>query len=817
MLQSFFIEENNPIYKNIKTFNQPIDNKLSEEIQKDLNRQLNLFIHDKNVVDSMKTQITTTPLLTSHLCKYLQDTYGLSLGQANYIVISSTQSRIGGCYPSNIISNINPNIQLLLNRQCLLSQIIIDDEENVKYIGGQVILFDIMQETASELLREGVGIENHLMIQSKDQIILYILVDLGKLGQNFTTHPKVYIQLAGKGTYGDKFLAKLNKVKIKCQECKNITYEDIIMSYQTFSEGTLYNNDKRVQRYNSLAESDIWYEVELHTDNNKNTDTGYSVLTDTKSETKLSNNKCMQSNTLLPSQEYFDNNVRSENNSNTEIEPEGRTANINYSTRNLLTFFNKLIPPTKSKKSLDNGQSNFYIDIDTNNDQVQVSSDEFNKIKQLFLIVKKIVSCTATSYDIKQLQEIFITNNYNNIIRDEFISNLDKSLGNNQLHKLNILIMQTMNELLPKEDTECLLRRSEDSIWHKLLLLEAKRCGMTIKLPDSINDELTIPEVPKEIFELYNILKDTFYNQGNRKSHKALEQRVAESIHWLFINPLIMENESFEQMDSGLQKKLLEFPGTYTELLRNFKIINITDRSFGLLMTETIDFFRNSASADDLYVDPVLESSRTFKYAAAQGEVAPPNPSAQASFERSLITQATNDIMEMFRPILIDILIKKIEKTINLQSKKMKDKNAITEVIRAYVDMKETECVLENTQLIIDDTIYFLNIIDSGDCSLILSKLLSLNTPYISNNNSSASIANQNDLVIKQDLSKQAGDNSYVIKQHSSQQYFHKIKTIYITSFCEKEDSSLADNNHYQDQGYINLLGTSWLTGEVYI
>ncbi|WP_410521326.1 hypothetical protein [Candidatus Tisiphia endosymbiont of Myopa tessellatipennis] len=42
----------------------------------------------------------------------------------------------------------------------------------------------------------------------------------------------------------------------------------------------------------------------------------------------------------------------------------------------------------------------------------------------------------------------------------------------------------------------------------------------------------------------------------------------------------------------------------------------------------TLDFFRNSTSAGDLYVDAVLESSRTLEYAAVLRSASPSNPSA---------------------------------------------------------------------------------------------------------------------------------------------------------------------------------------------
>ncbi len=51
----------------------------------------------------------------------------------------------------------------------------------------------------------------------------------------------------------------------------------------------------------------------------------------------------------------------------------------------------------------------------------------------------------------------------------------------------------------------------------------------------------------------------------------------------------------------------------------------------------TLDLFRNSTSAGDLYVDAVLESVTEPEYAAVRGEASPSNPSAQASFERGLL------------------------------------------------------------------------------------------------------------------------------------------------------------------------------------
>ncbi len=50
-----------------------------------------------------------------------------------------------------------------------------------------------------------------------------------------------------------------------------------------------------------------------------------------------------------------------------------------------------------------------------------------------------------------------------------------------------------------------------------------------------------------------------------------------------------------------------------------------------------VDFLHNSTFAGNLCVDPVLESSRTFEYAAGRGSVSPTNSSAKANSAGSLL------------------------------------------------------------------------------------------------------------------------------------------------------------------------------------
>lgn len=325
---------------------------------------------------------------------------------------------------------------------------------------------------------------------------------------------------------------------------------------------------------------------------------------------------------------------------------------------------------------LDSRQSTCCIDVNSNNDQVP-TIDNHDTLYSLFLIVKSILSYQVTSDKIKQLQSI-IVNYQNNKIKNEFISTLCKELDKKQLHKLNCVIMQTMNELLPEEDEVFYLRSSDDKVWRQLLLEEAKRCGITIELPSSEHyKELSMPKIPTEILQLYKILMNTFYNQENRKSDKHVDEKVAESIHWLFINPLITENE---QMYSSLYIDLLKVPGKYTELL-------IKNNIFDQIIYQVIKD------------DSVLPTANT--------------------------TKQLNNIMGVFKVSIIDILIDKVQEATK-QLNTVIDHNIIVDVIQPDLERKIIEDLLDNRQQIINDRISLLQTLSSQDQSAIMNKLLLL-------------------------------------------------------------------------------------------
>ncbi|MCC8371571.1 MAG: hypothetical protein LN568_02280 [Rickettsia endosymbiont of Pseudomimeciton antennatum] len=299
-LPSLFIGEYYDGYNDIHMFNKNITNaKALDDIQSDLNRSLNLFIQDLdsstdsiNVVNSLREKIGTTQLLPSHLCQELTNTYGLSLGQANYVAMSSTQGSIGGGFILNsIISKVKPDINFMIYRDVLLSKIIIDNSKNVQYIGGQVILFDVSQANNSELLNKGLGVENYLLQTSQDKVILYITVDLGKLGQDLVQELYVQTDIAVQGSTGNKILAKLKKITTKCD---NVNPEEIIINYIEFSDNTLYNKGERKERYECLAkENEVWYDIDLNEDIDSNAE-------DVPSSRQLSINQSFKDNNVNP-------------------------------------------------------------------------------------------------------------------------------------------------------------------------------------------------------------------------------------------------------------------------------------------------------------------------------------------------------------------------------------------------------------------------------------------------------------------------------------------------------------------------------------
>lgn len=267
ILPSFCISERYNEYTNITQFNQTITNqKLLHDIELNLNNILNLFYNNScvtaspvNIIDVLKAQKNHHTLTHLDLVTELQNS-GLSLGQANYITVSSAEDRIG---TSNILHHVTSKMELnastFIHRPSSLSQIIIDNDYNVQYIGGQFILFDIPQQKYLEALSKDVGIENHLLHQSHDRVILYIIVSLGKLGQELTKKSlNIHIDVASEGEVGNQILAAFSSIKLTY---KNIDPEDVVNNYMEFSEKTLYRN-KLQERYELIHstiedESDI--------------------------------------------------------------------------------------------------------------------------------------------------------------------------------------------------------------------------------------------------------------------------------------------------------------------------------------------------------------------------------------------------------------------------------------------------------------------------------------------------------------------------------------------------------------------------------
>ncbi len=556
-LSSFTIEKRYSKYNNPKNFNKVIiSSKITTEIENDINRSPNLFIQNQNsplvnIVDNLRDLLQQNTLSTRDLSQYLQNKYELSLSQANYVVMSSTQSSIGGGYilSASLINNNNIDPTHLIYRPELMSKIIIDEERNVKYIGGQIMLFDCSTLDYSEAVNEKIGFENYLALGSHDKLTVYITAILGKLGEKFIKVPQVIFDVSGEGKIAEKIVQQFQTVKTQYKAGDGL---EIFNDYIEFSEEIYIVTGKMSARYeyleNPLHKKMIkpFYEVEL----NGNTEDLESIITNEYSNDNIVNS---------------DNPKNSDNCSNISLAPIKNNNQLDNPDILLSDDFAALREgraESKSRKALGNNAGKFISEeeswnlVDTLNDLMQV--------------VSNIINWTTTNNDILSLQDIFIL--YPNKI-ESFIRAVNKILNNQQLHMLNNSIMKAMNVLLPVEDKQCLLRLSEHQIFHKLLLLEAKRNGLIIKIPDNIDDNLVLPEIPKEIWDHYLTLENIFYNQPLRNSDKTLAELKAESIHWLFINPLILENTKV-QTNLQLAKKLLQFPGEYTKLLAEYATVN---------------------------------------------------------------------------------------------------------------------------------------------------------------------------------------------------------------------------------------------------
>ncbi|OZG31426.1 hypothetical protein [Rickettsia endosymbiont of Culicoides newsteadi] len=261
---TLYISERYNEYTNITQFNKTITNQnLLNDIELNLNNSLNLFYNNSyinaspiNIIDVLKTQKNYQSLTPLELTKELQN-HGLSLGQANYITVYSTQGGIG---KSNILhyitSKIGFNASTFVHRPSSLSQIIIDNDQNVQYIGGQFILFDIPQQKYLEALNKEVGIENYLFHQSHNRVILYITISLGKLRQELTKKSlNIHIDVASEGEVGNQILAAFSSIKLTC---KNIDPGDVVNNYIEFSDKTLYRNklEERYELIHSIIEDE---------------------------------------------------------------------------------------------------------------------------------------------------------------------------------------------------------------------------------------------------------------------------------------------------------------------------------------------------------------------------------------------------------------------------------------------------------------------------------------------------------------------------------------------------------------------------------
>lgn len=155
--------------------------------------------------------------------KALTNDYKLSTQQTEYILAANYQGGIAGglagftelkaktynnCYymdGMNVIENE-------WARNGDMSKIIIDKDNNVSYVGGQIIMFDCSVEALPcSDLRAMVGTK----FNSQDFMAINITATLGKLGATVPTE-QVVIDVAGTGDVASKIINDLKTIETKC-------------------------------------------------------------------------------------------------------------------------------------------------------------------------------------------------------------------------------------------------------------------------------------------------------------------------------------------------------------------------------------------------------------------------------------------------------------------------------------------------------------------------------------------------------------------------------------------------------------------------
>ncbi|WP_064428791.1 DUF5410 domain-containing protein [Rickettsia sp. Tenjiku01] len=189
------------------------------------------------------------------------------------------------------------------------------------------------------------------------------------------------------------------------------------------------------------------------------------------------------------------------------------------------------------------------------------------------LVIQEIGNKNFDFVVLQKMQQAFSTASKQKQ-REAFISLLDKKLNKEQLHKLNQVIMENANELMPDNDPNFVCRTPNNKVFQEILLLEAKRSGMKAKFNDKGElQSLDVKDITQGILDHYRILQEKFYPK--RDSKDLIDSRIAQSINFLLYAPLFRESDIYTKLglkSAEIEREIQDPNGKYAKQLVDAKI-----------------------------------------------------------------------------------------------------------------------------------------------------------------------------------------------------------------------------------------------------
>ncbi len=167
-------------------------------------------------------------------------------------------------------------------------------------------------------------------------------------------------------------------------------------------------------------------------------------------------------------------------------------------------------------------------------------------------IVNRMVDGATTLEDLKTIKQVTGLHE-RKAEKTALIESVGAHFTNDQLHALTLTIAQNASALIKSEDQSFCCRETPEHFIKELLVLEAKRSGMTVELDkDPLAVNVANLVLPSPTADIYDTLTRTFYPQRS-VSEQKVQERIAESISFLLIKSLVEESVTYQKLDLAPQ------------------------------------------------------------------------------------------------------------------------------------------------------------------------------------------------------------------------------------------------------------------------